>query len=58
MGIKNGVGESWIGEEKEACHSVSNCKPYGGQPVQVSWRKWEVQKLTVAGSSMGPIRSM
>ena len=49
------VGESHIGEEKEACIPVNNCKPYGGQPVQVSWRKRE--ELRLAESSMGPISS-
>ena len=36
------MGESRIGEEKEARVPVSSCRPYGGQPVQVFWRKLEV----------------
>ena len=43
-------GESWIGEEKEACVSGNSCRPYGGQPVQVFWKKLE--GLRLAGSFM------
>ena len=34
---------------------VNGCRPYGGQPTQVFWRKLEV--LRWAGSLMDPISS-
>ena len=47
------VGGGQIGEEEEAYAPVNSCRPYGGQPVQASWRRREVLRL--AESSMGPI---
>ena len=47
------AGGSQIGEEKKAYAPVNSCRPYGGQPVQVSWRRPEVLRL--AESSMDPI---
>ena len=49
----NEVEGSQTGEEKEAYVLVNSCRPYGGQPVQVSWRRREVLRL--AESSTGPI---
>ena len=50
MWMKSAVGECRIGEKKKPeCVPV----PYGGQPVQVFWRKMEVLRL--AGSSIDPI---
>ena len=42
MWMKSAVGECRIGEKKKPeCVPV----PYGGQPVQVFWRKLEVLRL-------------
>ena len=49
----NEMDGSQIGEEKEAYALVNSCRPYGGQPIQVSWRRREVLRL--AESSTPPI---